>query len=567
MANTLKSQNLSVPQEELMRYGATFGGIAKIIVGYDDGRSYTSRPSDSFPGGVGIPEKYDPRTRSWYKQAKQTNGLSFSKLFFTKSNQTPMIGVMYSLGNSVVLADIRFDKLGEQLSGLEQIYQAKGIVVDENGMVVASNFDAIHSQDQISSLPQEYNIPNIIEHIGELFPSEVGGQPILLMAKEIRISSGKKWSMVSFIDPKIAYSEMDELIVSEVLKIICTIIVSIIIMLLVMNYLYQPIKSLRTIVDELSNGEGDLTQRLVVKSDDDLGKIADGINKFIEQIQFLMLKIESASTSLKENVQQLEVQADETSYILTQHSKETEQIVTAIEELNSTAETVAQNAETTANSTNSASEYGKLSKTAVCSTQEQVSQLATEVENTAASLQNMSNESKEISNILTVIGEIADQTNLLALNAAIEAARAGEQGRGFSVVADEVRTLASRTQDSTEEINQTLKRLLSINDEVVRAMENTKTKGFESTNNIVSVGASLDNLTEQVSCINDLMAEIATVAEQQSGVTQEISLNMNALSSLVGALSQNVEKTMNQAGYISQINSNLVLVVNQFKLR
>jgi methyl-accepting chemotaxis protein len=179
----------------------------------------------------------------------------------------------------------------------------------------------------------------------------------------------------------------------------------------------------------------------------------------------------------------------------------------------------------------------------------------------------MSAETKEINKVLSVIGDIAEQTNLLALNAAIEAARAGEQGRGFAVVADEVRALASRTQSSTEEVEQALSRLLNGNEKVVNAMDGTKTTCDEAYQSTDKVSQSLNELSGFVTSINDLNTQIATAAEEQSSVTQEISRNMASLGEIVSQLNTNGENTVNQAESITVVNEQLVAMLRQFKLR
>ncbi|WED23787.1 methyl-accepting chemotaxis protein [Vibrio sp. JC009] len=566
VAEEIRNPKHPTPKEVLMHYGAKFGGILKVVVGYDDGTSYTSRPSASFPNGVGIPEKYNPTTRSWYKQAKQTMGLSFSDLFFTKSDSTPMIGVMYAFPDSVILADIRFNEVEAQLLELENIYQAKGVMVDEKGMVVASTVEGIDGQSLISSLPTESNFSHATQNTEQFINGELNGQSVLLMAKIVRVGS-EQWYMISVINPDVAFATLNNIILSEGITIFLTIVGSIIFIMLTVNRLYRPIVSLRDVIDDLSKGNGDLTQRLEVKTKDDLGQIAGGVNHFIEHIQNLMLKVERASTELRDNVQQLENKSDENSHMLNKHVQETEQIVTAIEEMSATADTVAQNASETAQSTKVASELGGHSLSAVGSAQDKVSELVSEVENTATDLQSMSEESKGISEILAVIGDIADQTNLLALNAAIEAARAGEQGRGFAVVADEVRALASRTQASTEEIDQALARLLSVNDSVAQSMGRTKATCNETFSNTEKVGESLNELTGHVAGINDLSLQIATAAEEQSSVTQEVSRNMNALNDIVNELNKNGAEVLSQTNSISDINTQLVSMVKQFKLR
>jgi methyl-accepting chemotaxis protein len=223
--------------------------------------------------------------------------------------------------------------------------------------------------------------------------------------------------------------------------------------------LYKPILLLKEMVTDLSKGNGDLTRRLKVTNQDDLGQISQGINQFIANLQSMMLEVLQSSTHIGSSVERLKSEAEANSHILVAHTTETELIVAAIEGMSATANDVARNGATTASFTQATNIQTLESKAVVGKATDTVAQLVREVENISANIAEIDRDTVNITQVLKVIGEIADQTNLLALNAAIEAARAGEQGRGFAVVADEVRALAARTQTSTAEIEQTLTKL------------------------------------------------------------------------------------------------------------
>jgi methyl-accepting chemotaxis protein len=227
---------------------------------------------------------------------------------------------------------------------------------------------------------------------------------------------------------------------------------------------------------------------------------------------------------------------------------------------------MATDAANTAQLTHKASEASATSKSTVTQAQNNVQELVDDVSTASDNVNNMASETDGINTILGVIGDIAEQTNLLALNAAIEAARAGEQGRGFAVVADEVRNLASRTKTSTEEIEAALASLLRGSQSVVDSMDSTKQKCAQTAEGAGEVAESLDVMTEFVTDINDLSTQIATAAEEQSSVTQELSRNMSAINDIVGELDSNGQQALEEAQNISDMNQKLTGIVGRFKL-
>ncbi|WP_017190615.1 methyl-accepting chemotaxis protein [Vibrio harveyi] len=253
------------------------------------------------------------------------------------------------------------------------------------------------------------------------------------------------------------------------------------------------------------------------------------------------------------------------SQVLGQHAQETDMIVTAIEEMSATANTVAQNASESSAQTQDAATIGEASIKILNEAKSNVSQLVLNVEKTSSQMSHLTKETESISGILNVIGDIADQTNLLALNAAIEAARAGEQGRGFAVVADEVRALAKRTQESTVEVENALSRLLAGNNDVLGLMESTRNESQKTLESTESVNATLNELVTQIMSVKDLSFQIATAAEEQSSVTGEVNQNMVAIQEIVYALTQNGEKVVGQSDQITEMNQKLTSIVGRFK--
>ena len=244
-------------------------------------------------------------------------------------------------------------------------------------------------------------------------------------------------------------------------------------MIVALNQLMKRLGVLRSNIDALSAGDADLTKRIDIKGEDEVDQVGRSVNRFIGYLQAMMIDVSDATTQIHAEIGQLKQLSRTTNEALARHASETDQAVTAINEMSSTAESVAQSASDTASFTQTANHNAVSSKRVVDDASNSVRALVSEVESATAKVQAMEADAQRINDVLGVIGDIAGQTNLLALNAAIEAARAGEQGRGFAVVADEVRALAARTQQSTSEINESLQRLQQGVGSAVQAMEQT----------------------------------------------------------------------------------------------
>lgn len=359
----------------------------------------------------------------------------------------------------------------------------------------------------------------------------------------------------------------DEQVSSVSTTAVVLILLSFVIVIWIISAIVKGLLALKQRIDTLSTGEADLTSRLEITSDDELGDISHSVNNFIIFLQTMMIDISQASKHITTNTDQLNAQSSLVNQALMTHANETDQVVSAITEMSSTSETVAQSVAQTSMNTQKANDEAILSKSIVNEAANSVISLVDEVDSAATSINTMSDNTKQIIKVLSVIGEIADQTNLLALNAAIEAARAGEQGRGFAVVADEVRSLAARTQASTAEINAILSTLRNDAENAVTAMNVTRSSCQRTAENTARVTDSLDNLTNFIIEINDLSTQIATASEEQSSVSEEVSRNMNNISQTVQALTKSGQDTVDSTQNLASANAQLDSLVNKFKLQ
>ncbi|MFM5147801.1 methyl-accepting chemotaxis protein [Aeromonas rivipollensis] len=339
-----------------------------------------------------------------------------------------------------------------------------------------------------------------------------------------------------------------------------------VLMVLAIRQLGSRLQTLKLNIDALSAGDADLTARIQVKGHDELDNIALSVNRFIAYLQQMMVQVTDATDLITRELAQLDQQTGQARRILGEHASETDQVVTALTELSSTADSVAQHASDSASFTEAANGQAANSRKVVGSASTSVVALIDEVDLAAAKVLEMQEDAKQIGSVLGVIGGIAAQTNLLALNAAIEAARAGEQGRGFAVVADEVRALAARTQNSTAEVGSMLSRLTQGVAEAVVAMEQTKRSCQAAADTTGQVTGGLDNMADSVVQIHDLSSQIATAAEEQSRVTEEINRNMVSIRDMLNLLVQNGSQTEQSAASLLGSNRQLLALVRRFKV-
>jgi methyl-accepting chemotaxis protein len=330
--------------------------------------------------------------------------------------------------------------------------------------------------------------------------------------------------------------------------------------------LTQRLVVLRENIDLLAQGNADLTARVDIRANDEVGDIGKSVNNFIIYLHKLMVSVSESSANISGSLTQVERQTQTTNTVIISHARETEQAVTAMEEMSTTANIVASNAAEAATATQQMNDSVAQSKSTVVKASTNVQILLDDVEDTVVNIESMAQDTQQISAVLNVIGEIAEQTNLLALNAAIEAARAGEQGRGFAVVADEVRALAARTQNSTSEISAMLNKLNTGVNAVVGAMDKTKERCITTATDTQEVNQGLDDMVQAIGTISELTIQIATAAEEQSTVSAEVTRNMTEIQSIVSELAENAQQTATTTQELGSMNTDLKEVVGKFNL-
>ena len=292
----------------------------------------------------------------------------------------------------------------------------------------------------------------------------------------------------------------------------------------------KPMKELTNRMRDLAGGGGDLTQKVSVENHDEVGEMGDAVNDFISGLRSLLGDIISLGTKFAEQADSLDKSATRNNEVAEGATDETTRLAASITEMSASVNEVARTASDAAQQAQKADDESQKGQSVVESTKQAISDLSNEVQESAAAIEKLKDDATGIDTVVNVIRGIAEQTNLLALNAAIEAARAGEQGRGFAVVADEVRALASRTQSSTEEIQEMIGVLQSSADNAFTNMQRGKHSAENAVELSMQARSSLEEITDAIGHMADMNTQIAAAAEEQSAVSNELSANANNLS-------------------------------------
>lgn len=336
--------------------------------------------------------------------------------------------------------------------------------------------------------------------------------------------------------------------------------------LFVTGRITKPIQDTVLALNNISHGEGDLTKRLKVYADDEVGQVSISFNHFVEKIHNLVLSIKDSVANLNDSTRQMNAVVTSTNANVLSQKDETTHAATAVHQMAATADDVAGNASRAASAALEADTETVSGQKIVEDTIVSIAQLSDDVNRATEVINHLSDDADQIGDVINVIKGIADQTNLLALNAAIEAARAGELGRGFSVVADEVRTLANRTQQSTEEINHMIELLQERVKEAVSVMDNSSAQGKNTVEQASRASESLKSITSAVSTITNMNTQIAAAAEEQTVVTEEISKNVQQVADIAEDSSVKAIELEKTSTELIHLENRLADIVNQFKV-
>lgn len=452
------------------------------------------------------------------------------------------------------------------------------VIGDKSVYLLNDDSEVIHTADPEQTLFEKFNDltvnPNVLDATEEdgsqafLTYKDFHGDMVMVGMADMK-AHGKNEALDWGI---IAVSEI-EAITAPIMHIrnfiiaatLISILLACVMALVFSRSLVKPLLLITDRVEDLVEGEGDLTLRLDENRQDEIGTLAKKFNAFLEKQAALISQIANLVQELRSELNNVSMAVSKTQQASDHQIKENAQVATASTEMTSTIQEVARNAEEASNETQNAEKHAKDGQEIVSQTVDGIQSLAHDIERAAEVIQRVENGSLEVGKVMDVISGIAEQTNLLALNAAIEAARAGEQGRGFAVVADEVRTLASRTQQSTKEIHAIIEGLQAGSTDAVKAMEGSTSQADALVESAAHAGAALEKITHVIQNVSGMNTQIASAAEQQSVTSEQIGESILRINDMAKETGEYAINSAESTARLNDISGKISGLINRFK--
>jgi methyl-accepting chemotaxis protein len=539
------------------------GGFDDIFLGTPAGEMYRSHPERNRAD-------YDPRVRPWYKDASAAGKQIITTAYQDAITNALLVTIAEPVRHNgklvgVVGADVLIDQLINDVISLDAGKNARAMLIDtQDGTFLAHPNKAL-SLKPVNTLLKQFTMQDIERAAsqGAIEEAIVNGQQKLFYFVKVPQTP---WMFAIEMDRATEEASLSQLM--REMLITATLITAAVIAAVywLVGFLFRDLGRVSHALEEIASGEGDLTQRLEPRSDDEVGKLAENFNRFVGNMHTMVSKLSEVSASLSEQAKMTAQQAEERSQRISLQQDEINMVATAVNEMAAATQEIAGNADHTAQNAEEAVSACVHGSSQVTQTQGSIQNLSQEVQVATNVIQELEAHGNSINTILSTIQGIAEQTNLLALNAAIEAARAGEQGRGFAVVADEVRVLSQRTHASTQEIQQTIEKLQSTTSQAVGIMDDSRALALTSVDDANSAAVSLTQIHTAVVRISDMATQIASAAEEQASVTTEITRNTEGIRDVSNELAAEAHEAAAQASMLSDLSHELEQEIRRFKL-
>lgn len=532
---------------------------------------------------AGDPAKgYFATQRPWFKTAVSHKGLYVTPPAVDSQDgsisavvQSPIYRNGQLLGVGGV--DILISTIAGVLDDIRYEGQGVAFLVDENQNVVyfPTTSDTLDISSPLASFDSAFSdsvgfaaLANAIANNNEgTVDVRWQGKDYYATFKGAKLANPSMNWTLGFILPQSVIAEpiQDAILVASILALI---IIGILVTITYMasSRVTRPILEMKVAMADIASGEGDLTKRLAIKSHDEVGQLAEQFNLFTDKLHRLLIEAAQSTQAVADAAGHLKDLSQSTSDEVKQEQRQVDSVSSAVTQMATMVQEISENALQSNQAATEAEQQANDGMQLANSARTELQQLAQSIDDAVQAVGGLSQESENIGAVIDVINSIAEQTNLLALNAAIEAARAGEQGRGFAVVADEVRSLASRTQHSTDDIRKMVERLQSMTSQTQLAMQDGQQKSERGVEHAQNVAASLSHISESIGTVQAQSTQIADATNQQTIVAEDINRSLVAISSVSDKASDNAGQLAADATRLSEVAGELREVINQFKL-
>lgn len=516
------------------------GRFQLTYFGESSGKMNDSDPSINRDG-------YDPRSRGWYQEAMSKGGLIVTKPYLDVAYNIMVVTLALPVSGGVVGGDLSIASLVEDVTKMQLPADGFAIMMHKDGTIIAYK-DAAKAMKPASEIDNDLTNALIEQSKSskDLVPAyfDNEGRDKLLWAVDIPDTD---WELVLVLDKAALEAPLSSLLMTQLGMALLVLVGSILAISWLVSMLLGPLTKVSQALARIADGNGDLTQRIKIDANDEVGQLANSFNRFVGSQHQLIGNIRQLANELNADAERSLVTNQAAVDELQRQQQEVTMVATAVTEMASATMEIAGNAENTAAAAQQSAQSSEQGKMLVNKTRQSINGLAEEVGQATEVIGELSRHAQAITSILSTIQGIAEQTNLLALNAAIEAARAGEQGRGFAVVADEVRVLSRRTQDSTQQIQSTIETLQQTTARAVSLMQTSQGLADNSVQDADQAVRALEEITSAISLISDMAGQIATAAEEQTQVTGEITQNTTAIKDVSDEITAAAMRDLDQA--------------------
>ncbi|UCR83108.1 methyl-accepting chemotaxis protein [Pseudomonas chlororaphis] len=526
----------------------------------DASGSFTIRPDAKMPDG------FDPRVRPWYKGAESSSGSTLTEPYIDAATGQLIISVATAsrhAGQSigVVGGDLSLQTLVETLNALDFDGMGYAFLVSADGKILVHPDKALVMKSLSEAYPQ--NTPRINGDFSEI---EVEGKTRIVTFTPIKGLPSVNWYIGLSVDKDKAFSMLSEFRASAIIATVIAVAIIIALLGMLIRVLMQPLHVMTRAMQDIADGEGDLTRRLTIQNQDEFGILGTAFNRFVERIHGSIREVSSATEHVNEVALRVVSASNSSMLNSDEQASRTNSVAAAINQLGAAAQEIARNAAQASQQASDARNLAEDGQQVVDRSILAMNQLSDMISASSSNIETLNSKTVNIGQILEVITSISQQTNLLALNAAIEAARAGEAGRGFAVVADEVRNLAHRTQESAQQVQTMIEELQVGARESVSTMSNSQRHSQDSVEIANQAGERLNSVTQRIGEIDGMNQSVATATEEQTSVVESINMDITEINTLNQEGVENLQSTLRACSDLEQQAARLKQLVGSFRI-